>query len=173
MLIRLAKFQDASAIARVHVETWQETYRGQMPDSVLDGLNATNSTATWIKHLKAGEDMTLVAELENELIGFCSLVPSRDVESDKTFIGEIAAIYILPRYWRHGAGKRLCERAVDEARKRGYLNLTLWVLETNHAARQFYEAMGFAWDGARKTIPMAGGDLPEMRYRRQLRDGSW
>jgi hypothetical protein len=36
--IRDATPADAQGIAIVHVKTWQCAYRGQMPDSLLDGV---------------------------------------------------------------------------------------------------------------------------------------
>ena len=35
-IIRPASVQDIAQMARVHVRCWQETYRGLMPDAVLD-----------------------------------------------------------------------------------------------------------------------------------------
>lgn len=42
LIVRPARVQDAGQMARVHVRCWQETYRGLMPDGVLDdpGLSA-------------------------------------------------------------------------------------------------------------------------------------
>lgn len=36
LIIRPARVQDVRQMARVHVRCWQETYRGLMPDAVLD-----------------------------------------------------------------------------------------------------------------------------------------
>jgi len=165
VIIRLATLGDAAAIARVHTETWRGTYRGQMPDSVLDGLDSMFSTKFWTEHLQAGDITTFLIEIKNDIAGFCCLMPSRDPDADKKIVGEIAAINISPRYWRQGAGRKLCERAMKEARTSGLTTLTLWVLETNHSAQRFYEAMGLSLDGGRKTIALGGADLPEVRYR--------
>jgi len=168
VIFRLATASDAATIACVHVETWRRTYRRQMPDSVLDGLDAKFTPKSWVKLLQASESTTFVADVEKEIIGFCSLMPSRDPEADKKIIAEIAAINISPRHWRKGAGRKLCEHAIAEAQSNGFSSLTLWVLETNHAARKFYVAIGFALDGGQKTIAMGGVDLLEVRYRLTL-----
>jgi hypothetical protein len=36
LIVRPARVQDVRQMARVHVRCWQETYRGLMPDAVLD-----------------------------------------------------------------------------------------------------------------------------------------
>ena len=36
IVIREPVVDDVEGMARVHVDAWRETYRGQMPDAVLD-----------------------------------------------------------------------------------------------------------------------------------------
>jgi len=137
-----------------------------VPEVYLAGLDIGRRTAIWTEIFRENKSTTFVAEIENEVIGFCSLMPSRDPDADKKDIGEIAALYVSPRHWRKGAGRRLCERALAEARKSSYATVTLWVLKTNAPAQQFYEQLGFVLDGVKKILELDGHDLPEVRYRR-------
>jgi hypothetical protein len=34
--VRQARAEDVKAMARIHVQSWQETYRGLMADEILD-----------------------------------------------------------------------------------------------------------------------------------------
>lgn len=34
--VRPARLEDAAAMAKMHMSSWEETYRGAMPDRVLD-----------------------------------------------------------------------------------------------------------------------------------------
>jgi len=65
------------------------------------------------------------------------------------------------------------ERAVAALSAAGYHEAVLWVLADNGRTRRFYEAAGWAADGAEQAVPGLG--LPEVRYRRRverrLRDG--
>ena len=45
--IRPATSGDAPGIARVQVLTWQQTYRGILPDPFLDGLDVERSAESW------------------------------------------------------------------------------------------------------------------------------
>ena len=59
--------------------------------------------------------------------------------------------------------------AFDFARARGFREMTLWVVDRNTRARSFYEALGFAPDGATKVEQRPGFVLEEVRYRMDLR----
>jgi ribosomal protein S18 acetylase RimI-like enzyme len=166
MKVRAATIADAQRIAQIHVETWRAAYRGQIPDDILDALNINKRAIFWNKHLAMQSHGVSVAELGKEIIGFCDLIPSRDTDSNSREIGEIAAIYVQPEFWRKGAGDALCRYSLKEARLQNYIAVTLWVLSSNVTARNFYEAMGFSLDGTAKVDhSFQNYELHEVRYR--------
>ena len=166
MQVRQATSADARKIAQIHVETWRAAYRGQMPDAILDALDADKRTIFWNNHLATRPHEILVIESDKAIIGFCVLVPSRDKDSNPHEVGEIAAIYVQPEFWRKGAGRELCRFALRAARLQKYLSVTLWVLASNVAAQKFYETMGFSLDGATKVDQCLNNyELHEVRYR--------
>ena len=168
MQVRTATAADAEQIARIHVETWRAAYHGQIPDRVLDALNVEDRAAFWNKRLAEPEGSVFVAEGDG-VIGFCDLVRSRDEDANPQAVGEIVAIYVLSQHWRKGAGRALCDCALAEARRRGFEEVTLWVLASNDRAKRFYEAMGFRLDGVAKTEKLAdGSDLHEVRFRKRV-----
>jgi RimJ/RimL family protein N-acetyltransferase len=61
----------------------------------------------------------------------------------------------------------LIERAEDHL-SGSYNEVTLWVLEDNPRARQFYERAGWTIDGGRKAEARWGVRAPEVRYRKRL-----
>jgi ribosomal protein S18 acetylase RimI-like enzyme len=169
MLIRNATAVDAPGIAHVHVETWRVAYRGQMPDAVLDGLDAGRRATFWQERLSQMRGAVFVAEQDGKIMGFCDLIPSRDKDADPRAVAEIEAIYILPQHWRMGAGRALCDSTLATARGQDYKAVTLWVLTSNAGARRFYEVMGFRLDGATKSERAAdGSELHELRFRISL-----
>jgi GNAT superfamily N-acetyltransferase len=168
--VREATLGDVPALARVQVASWRQAYRGLMPEPVIEAQTEERRRVLWQRVLGAGQHGMLVAERAGQVIGFGQLVPSRDPEAGNT--GEVAAIYVDPEHWRSGAGRALLTANIAVARQRGYRALTLWVLESNAAARRFYERMGLAPDGETKNERRAGGRLFEVRYRMQLGDGN-
>jgi GNAT superfamily N-acetyltransferase len=64
-------------------------------------------------------------------------------------------------------GRTLIEHALAELRAAGYREATLWTLAESPPARAFYEACGFARDGAEQRRPLFGNPR-EIRYRTRL-----
>lgn len=93
--IRRAVVTDSSQIANVHVVSWQTIYRGHIPDHVLDNLSLEKRTQEWLERLQAGV-IAWVIELNNKIIGFASICPTRDADDDPKDVAEISAIYLLP-----------------------------------------------------------------------------
>lgn len=58
ILIRKANLEDTMGIAQVHVHSWQATYRGQIPDEILDNL-----------HRKASQRVAHLLQKKSESLG--------------------------------------------------------------------------------------------------------
>src|SRR5512138_3075436 len=76
VIIRPAAFEDAAEIAGVHIESWRSTYRGLMPDAVLDGLTIDVQQERWEESLShPRRTSTLVARLDGRIVAFASYGP--------------------------------------------------------------------------------------------------
>jgi len=145
--IREAVEGDAVGIARTHIASWQSSYRGILPEHVLDGLDLRRRTETRKGILRAAAGCHLVAyDLSHgDIVGFCDAGPHRRASPAAT--GEIYALYLEHHAKRHGLGGELLTRARAWLAARGMASMAIWVLEANHHARRFYEAMGGALAG--------------------------
>lgn len=170
-MVRPARAEDAGQIALVHVRSWQGAYRGLIPQAYLDGLDVAQRRQTWGRALAETDDPragVLVADDDGRVVGFVGYFPSRDPDADPIVVAEIGAIYLLPGTWRGGIGRRLMDAALDRLAGAGFIQATLWVLESNARARRFYEAGGWSADGTAKQDDSRGFPLSEVRYRRPL-----
>ena len=170
-LVRPARVGDEPDIARVHVASWQDTYRGHMPADYLAALDVGQRTEAWRQRLPAARRSRgdlLVAVSGPDIVGFAHFGPSRDRDADPGRTGEIGAIYLQPESIGEGIGRLLMERAVAGLAGLGYMDATLWVLDGNTRARRFYERAGWTPDGAAKTDHSWGFPIPEVRHRRSL-----
>lgn len=165
MVARPATPADAEAIARVHVLTWQSSYRGLVPDAFLDGLAIDRRTENWRIRLGGGKqnEPVWVGVDGGTVAGFVSVGPCRD-EDAAADTGELYAIYVLAEHQGRGVGQTLIEVAASWLGKR-YRSATLWVLEANERSRRFYELSGWRFDGSFKRDDRGSFVLEEVRYR--------
>jgi len=147
MTLRVATAADAEALGRIHVESWKVAYRGIMPDDVIARTDLAFRTRLWTDRLATREWPVFVIETGGELVAFCHMVPSPDPGDDPKTVGHITSIHVLPQLRGRGHGRALLDRAFAEFRRRGYAEVTLWVLERNASARHFYEGLGFTYTG--------------------------
>jgi ribosomal protein S18 acetylase RimI-like enzyme len=170
--IRSARKDDALAIAKVHVISWQKIYRGYIPDKILDNLSINKRTQQW-RELINNKVSILLIEKNDEIVGFVSLCPSRDTDQNPSICGEISAIYLNPIVWHQGLGKKLCHSALTELENMGFKEVMLWVLQENHLARKFYESMGFINTNIIKAAEYEKEIvLNEVRYSKKLQNKS-
>ena len=161
--IRPAEVKDANGIAYVHVTAWQETYRGLMPDSVLDTLSIERRARQWKETL---EDIsnpyhpTLVAESERKIIGFANYGQER--EGDPEYKGELFAIYILNKYRGQGIGRQLVQKAAEGLLALKLTSMLVWVLSGN-PYQKFYERLGGVYL-REKSLPLGDTLLAEKAY---------
>jgi GNAT superfamily N-acetyltransferase len=168
--VRLAVPGDASAIARVHVESWRAAYIGLMPAAVLDAFTVEAREPRWqaILTREAPDERTLVVLAPGgPVAGFASTGPSRD-EGAAPDVAELYALYLAPGSWGAGLGRALFAAAIEDLRERGRAAMTLWVLDGNARGRRFYEAAGMRADGAIKIEIEERAELPHVRYRLPL-----
>ncbi|MGH9267949.1 MAG: GNAT family N-acetyltransferase [Acidimicrobiales bacterium] len=154
---------------RSHVRTWQAAYRGQIPDDYLDSLSVERRADVWKEMLgrELGDTGAFVLEDGGEVLGFAHVSPSRDPDAPAS-TGELTAIYVAPESWGHGGGRLLMDVAMATLRAAGFRRATLWVLDSNAAARRFYEHAGWIADGGVKTDDRGSFALVELRYARAL-----
>jgi GNAT superfamily N-acetyltransferase len=112
MAPRPATPDDAAAIGRVHVTGWQGAYAHVFPPERLAELSAEGRGRWWSGQLTDPPERTavIVDEDRGEPVGFVSVGPSRDADTDPLRVGELYAIYVLPERWGSGFGRRLMER---------------------------------------------------------------
>lgn len=159
-LVRSAVVSDVSGMARVHVQSSQEAYRGLLPDAMLDDPELLDRRRQWWRRvLTEGADGTTdvaVALQAGAIVGLASAGAPRD--ADARWPVELFVIYTLARIHGQGVGERLLDAVI------GTSAAALWVADPNPRAVRFYQKHGFAADGATKTER-----IPEIRMVRAER----
>ncbi|MBD5161832.1 MAG: GNAT family N-acetyltransferase [Oscillibacter sp.] len=154
--------QDREGRAIVHYQSWQETYPGLMPESVLAGHTLEQCRKTANDRRFSNSTNTFVAldrEDGDRVVGFGTLsYHARDFVSVPE-AGEIVALYVLREYQGLGLGRMLMERCLAGLPRP---RAALFVLDGNEKAIGFYEHMGFRLTGHALNYETAGGTLREL-----------
>jgi ribosomal protein S18 acetylase RimI-like enzyme len=120
----------------------------------------------WTEILEKGT--TLIAVRNQETVGFLSTGPARDTDLKDAGYGELYALYVDPARWRSGVGTELWRAGLGWFSGQEYREVSLWVLEANRIARNFYQKLDFAHDGHTERYQAGDRRLVERRYVRGL-----
>ncbi|WP_107816401.1 GNAT family N-acetyltransferase [Celeribacter persicus] len=163
--IRPATRDDALPIAKVQVSLWRATYRGIVPDALIDRMTVSDREKGWGKILDtyaaSGRGAVFVAEQSGAVVGFLSCGDQRDADLAKAFPGEFSALYVSAS--RQGIGSALMAASAQGLLSMGHEAAALWVLTENAPARAFYEALGGTQVAERIDTRPEGG-LSEVAY---------
>src|SRR4051812_28048398 len=96
-VVRPAAPEDAARMAQVHVASWRETYRGLMPDALLDdpGLVATRERF-WTAALtdaRYAQNRAAVTVRDGDIVGIAMAGPPLD--ADAAWETQLYVLYVL------------------------------------------------------------------------------
>lgn len=146
--VRPAKLADVRGLARVHVESWRETYRGLFPDEILDDPTFIERRERfWTRALTddcpGANTRIAVAVSNDEIVGVA--MTSAPVDDDATCDQYLWVLYTYASIHGQGAGSDLLAAVVDFDTP-----AALWVADPNPRAQVFYARYGFEPDGTSK-----------------------
>ena len=155
--IRSAEAADSAGIARVHVDSWRETYAGLVPDRFFgaDALAARERMWASILSRDPLPGTVVVADRAGQIVGFAfagsadhpdatkGLEPARNLH--------LFSIYLIANDHGAGLGRQLLHAAIGDRPAQ------LWVAQSNERAREFYARQGFATDGVEISDPDIDG----------------
>jgi ribosomal protein S18 acetylase RimI-like enzyme len=162
--VRTARPEDAADLARIYIESWQDTYAGVISHAVLGAMSLKGHTARWqaaIRSAGRNNGAVLVAEdTHHGVIGLSSLGLARD--GGIGFDGEVYTLYVDPAFLGRGAGRALLTGAFDALKNRNLRSCLIWAHARNNACF-FYEAMG-GRRVATRTTRLMGELTPEIGF---------
>ena len=164
--IRRAKRDDAAAIGRIHVETWQAAYAGILPDAMLVGMSDVRQSARLLADPGEARGVYVADDPEMGVVGFGSCGPVRDMpeglDGREVRVGEVYTLYVEPDFQNQGLGRRLLDALFRQLKADRCDTAVLWMLAEN-PTRFFYEGLGGERVGER-TDTLSGADVEEVAY---------
>jgi GNAT superfamily N-acetyltransferase len=139
--LRTARFSDHTAIAKIHIESWQKNYRNILSDQFLDNEIEEDRLKFWQIRLHSAmpDQKTTVAVNNENIVGFSCLLLNFDALHGSL----LDNLHVQQEFQNSGIGKLLiknCARTILE--KGDTLKMYLWVYEANRNARKVYEHLG-------------------------------
>lgn len=165
MRVRRATPDDAPIIATIEVAAWRAAYRELMPTAFLDGLSVGDKAEAWAsdiaQHGPVGRKRVLVVEENSRVAGFSLAgIPT----NARAGVGLLDYLYVAPEMQRHGAGRALMGKVMNDFVEQEVSLAQLWVLRDNVRAREFYEAMRWQLDDKNQFDDYGGTRLEALRY---------
>ena len=164
VVVRDAEPGDARSIAEVHVASWRAAYAGLLPQAVLDGLSAAQRARHWHAVLgPSSPQRVVVAAHGDHLVGFAHVGPAHDADTGPA-TGQLHTIYLDPRWWGRGIGRRVHDAGLDRLADLGHDRAVLWMLSTNARAGRFYGRCGWSRDGRIRVQQFGGAVVIDHRW---------
>jgi GNAT superfamily N-acetyltransferase len=164
-LIRRAVERDLPAIAAIHVASWQDAYKGVVPEVVLLGRSIADCLAGWRAiFARYPANITVAALNDGRIHGFCCAGAVTDAGRNVPFEFEVYGLHVAPSSRRNGIGARLLHQALARARQHeGSSSAIVWTLADLTLSRKFYEREGgrLVKSG---VFMIEGTALPEVAY---------
>ena len=153
---------DASAVARVHIESSDEAYRPLAREWNPPTLE--KRTQDWVAYIKSAEGKPLaaylVAEVDDEVVGFIAGGRAREDETDAEV--EIFVIHVRPRWRGKGVGGKLWDAICPRLRGAQLRSLCVSTFAELRCC-SFYEARG-GKIALRNSTTFHGGDVTDVAY---------
>ena len=155
MSIRPASDKDRGAIAAIHTESWQKSYRGALPDDLLDERLSKIMTDRWRNQTISDRDVVIVAEDEDgAVVGFCATWVDDS--------GYIDNLHVRSTHQSRGLGRTMLRETARRLLSNDVQRAYLHVVATNARARALYLKLG-GEPGAIEDKDLYGTIVPNQR----------
>jgi len=144
-VVRPATAGDAEAIARVHAQSWRETYGRFVDDPDTNPwFGVERRIDMWSTTLRDADAPVMVAIADGEIIGFAAAKSTPEPEAVRP--EELTMLYVVAAAHGTGAGQALLDAVLTDR------PASLWVAADNPRAEAFYRRNRFRPDGAESAF---------------------
>ena len=142
--LREAGPDDLAGIVSVFLDCWRQSYRGVLPDRLVDQMTDDAAYDLWRRGLSAPGATVVVAVRDAVVLGV-----TRYALDGST--GFVHSLYVSPDARGLGLGRRLLDRAAADLAAAQATSASLWVFADNAPSIGFYGAGGWLPDGATRV----------------------
>jgi len=159
--VRRAEPADANAIAAIISSAWQERYGTVWPEALWQQAEISQLRQEWADALtqSSREDVRAFVALTEATVVGCALWETRG-----DGVAELTMWEIHPDHRGHGHASRLIAAVADTATDAGVNELHWWATDHERPRAEFLAGMGWAPDGAQRTVEADGFTMHQARW---------
>ena len=128
------------------------------------------SRTTWFMEHEPDKHPIFVAEVNGQIIGWCSLSVYRPGRFALRFTAEIS-YYLDSAYQRRGVGSTLIGHVLDKCQSLDIKNIIAVLIDRNQASKKLLEKLGFQqWGYLPRVLDFDGQEFGEFYYGMRVMD---
>jgi L-amino acid N-acyltransferase YncA len=147
VLIRLARAEDAAAIAAI--------YRPYVEDSWISFEEVAPDAAELAQRMGRPIHPWLVAEEDGRIVGYASTSPMRDRAAYRWSVE--TGLYLIRDAQGRGLGRRLLSAHLDLLERQGFVTIVAGIALPNEASVALHETLGFTLSGIERGVGFKHG----------------
>lgn len=138
MEIRLLVEKEIDEMAELYVKSWRATYKGIIPDKILDTITLDRFSKIWKEYITK-ENNGIFGAFENDIfLGFGAFTPDEEM-ADTLYLD---SLHIKDEYKGKGVGTKIINHLKEYARGKGYKGVSVSIICGNDRARNLYTKLG-------------------------------
>lgn len=150
MTIKKCSLDDVTLLREIGIETFNDIFKDQnKPKNMRAYIERAFNTKQLEAELINSSSEFYFIYFNNEVAGYLKIningAQSEDMGEDSL---EIERVYIKKEFQKHGLGKKLLRKAIENAMEYNKKEIWLGVWEMNENAISFYEKLGFVHTGS-------------------------
>ncbi len=138
---RKASAEDARVLVQSRHKAWVATYRGIMPDAMIDEFDFSWHVIRETKCLQNPAVHTYLVMDGDECAGYFTYIIS-PTPLWRDYLVQLKSLYLLPQWQGRGEGRRIFETIKDHCRRAGQEKIWVSCYPSNRKAMGFYTYMG-------------------------------
>ena len=163
LIIKDADTTDILEVAKLHVESWNKTYKGIIAQDYLDNMKKNIDKRIERMRNEFYLRKMIVATIDNEIVAFSEYTLTNEFSKDLDIDCELCGLYVKNEYLGKGIGSVVFNHVKNEFTKNNNRKMGLWCIKENVNAINFYESKG-GIKIAEKYFELAGKKYNEVAF---------
>lgn len=158
IIIEKASLKDASALAGLKIDIWQNVYKNILPEEYLKTLTPEKKVTKYKVELEKNSSYEIYfLKLPTEIIGTFRIKYYQAEENINCI--SIEDLYLLPQYHNKGYGGLAIDFIYKRAIEKNCPVITAWIFESNTIVRKMAKKLGFIETQNIRTHSSTGSKL--------------